>query len=63
MKHRVYITLSKAGHYTLTIKDDKRQCVFSKRLIPSLFRAREIAADWLKLQQEIEAAHQYLMTI
>jgi hypothetical protein len=51
--HRTYITLSKAGHYTVTIRKD-RQPVFSKRLISSLETARQIAAEFLATANQQE---------
>lgn len=44
--YRTYITLSKAGHYTVTIHKN-RQPVFTKRLINNIETARQIAADFI----------------
>jgi hypothetical protein len=49
---RTYITLSKAGHYTVTIHNDKRQPVYTKRLISNITTARYIAAEWINQQEQ-----------
>ena len=45
---RAYITKSKAGHYTVTIRNAQRQLVRIENKISTLTRAREIAAKLLK---------------
>jgi hypothetical protein len=47
---RTYITLSKAGHYTVTIHKN-RQPVYTKRLISNIQTARHIAAEWINQQE------------
>lgn len=44
MTNRVYITKSKAGHYTVTMRDENRHYVASEQYIQNIKRAREIAA-------------------
>ena len=39
------ITKSRAGHYTVTITDAAGRRVFSRNLLPSLFRAQEILRE------------------
>lgn len=39
------ITRSRAGHYTVTITDEFGRRVFSRNLLPSLFRAQEILRE------------------
>jgi hypothetical protein len=48
---RTYITLSKAGHYTVTIHKNKWP-VFTKRLISNIDTARHIAAEWINQQEQ-----------
>lgn len=45
---KTYITLSRAGHYTVSIHNAQRQCIFTKRLISNLDTARHIAAEFIK---------------
>lgn len=39
------ITRSRAGHYTVTITDEFGRRVFSRNLLPSLFRAQEVLRE------------------
>lgn len=52
---RTYITLSKAGHYTVTIKANGRR-VFKQNLISNLITARQIAKDAIKELNERSAS-------
>lgn len=45
---KTYITLSRAGHYTVSIHNAQRQCIFTKRLISNLDAARHVAAEFIK---------------
>jgi hypothetical protein len=58
MTYRAYIALSKAGHYTVTIKcpgaNGRQQTTHSKGLFSTLERARQHAAEWIA-QQEVTA--------
>ena len=47
---RTYITLSKAGHYTVTIHQN-RQPLYTKRHINNIETARRIAADFTAAQE------------
>ena len=49
---KTYITLSRAGHYTVSIHNAQPQCIFTKRLISNLATARHIAAEFIKAAQE-----------
>lgn len=44
---KTYITKSRAGHYTVTIHDENRWPVFTKRYIGNIETARQIAADFI----------------
>jgi hypothetical protein len=44
--YRTYITLSKAGHYTVTIHKNKWP-VFTKRHIDNIQTARAVAAEFI----------------
>jgi sRNA-binding regulator protein Hfq len=44
---KTYITKSKAGHYTVTIKDTRKIVLFHKRYISTIVLAREIANNFL----------------
>lgn len=48
---KTYITLSKAGHYTVTIYDNQRREVFKQRLISNLATARLIAKTFIQTQE------------
>ena len=48
---RTYITLSKAGHYTVTIHKNKWPC-FTKRYINDIDTARRIAAEFITAQEQ-----------
>lgn len=52
---KTYITLSRAGHYTVSIHNAQRQCIFTKRLISNLDAARYIAAEFIKNASTVEA--------
>jgi hypothetical protein len=47
---RAYITKSKRGHYTVTIRNSNKQLVCIHNKISSLGLARELAAELLKGQ-------------
>jgi hypothetical protein len=49
--YRTYITLSKAGHYTVTIHKNKWP-FFTKRLINDIGTARRIAAEFIAAQEQ-----------
>jgi hypothetical protein len=44
---KTYITKSKAGHYTVTIKDERKIVLFHQRHISTIVLAREIANNFL----------------
>ena len=52
-KVRTYITKSKAGHYTVTVRDSASRRAVSRNLLSSLHHAREIAPE---LIAELQAA-------
>jgi hypothetical protein len=50
--YRTYITLSKAGHYTVTIHNEQRQAIYTKRHINNIDNARRIAAEFITTQEQ-----------
>lgn len=50
------ITRSRAGHYTATITDDYGRRVFSRNLLPSLFRAQEVLREEVARRERERAA-------
>jgi hypothetical protein len=51
---RTYITLSKAGHYTVTIHNEQRHAIYTKRLINNIETARRIAAEFIATANQQE---------
>ena len=49
--HRTHITKSRAGHYTVTIHDENRWPVFTKRYIDNIQTARQTAAEFIAAQE------------
>ena len=47
---KTYITKSKAGHYTVTIKDARKIVLFHQRYISTIVLAREIANNFKSLE-------------
>ena len=47
MSYKLSITKSRAGHYTVTIRDHTKTLVMQRRLISTLPQAQEIASTWL----------------
>jgi len=56
-KIRTYITKSKAGHYTVTVRDLASRRAVSRNLLSSLHHARGIAPELIaELIAELQAA-------
>jgi hypothetical protein len=53
VKPRTYITTSKAGHHTVTVKDMESRLSVSRGLQPSLHHARSLVPE---LVEELRAA-------
>lgn len=52
MKPRTYIAKSKAGHYTVTLKDTNSRMSVSRNLLPTLSQAQGLVPE---LTMELEA--------
>lgn len=47
MNHRINITKSRAGHYTVTIRNPQSERVFTQNLISTLPVAKRIAFEYM----------------